>query len=104
MIYSTTGGREFTLDLQSCIQKQFQLFGLSTQTLDAAQCAAILSEIGPLFESGALKPPSIGQEYPLSDVASAYARVASGGGGKIVFVMSANAKEMDESAAAVHTG
>jgi NADPH:quinone reductase len=90
VIYSTAGGREFTLDLQAVYKKQFKLFGLDTQKLDATECAGILSEIGPLFQSGALRPPVIGERYPLSDVAKAYGRVASGSGGKIVFVMSAN--------------
>ena len=104
VVYSTVAGREFTLDLQSLYKNQFKLFGLDTQKLDAARCASILSEIGPLFDSGALQPPVIGERYPLSAVAKAYDRVASGKGGKIVFVMSADEKTVAGTTATRNSG
>jgi len=88
VVYSTVGGRESTLDLQTVYKRQLKLFGLDTQKFDSAQCAAILMQIGPLFDSGTLKPPVIGERYPLSAAAEAYGRVASGKGGKIVFIVS----------------
>jgi NADPH:quinone reductase len=100
VVYSVAGGREFTLDLLSFYQKQFALFGLSTQRLDVTDCAAILNEIAPLFESGALKPPAIGERFPLSEAAQAYSRVASGKGGKVVLVMASSGQDAAELATA----
>ena len=52
-----------------------------------AIAAGIRRAYAPLFDSNALKPPVIGQRYPLSEVVQAYSSVASGKGGKTVFVM-----------------
>ena len=87
VVYSAAGGREFPLDILAFYKKQSILLGLDTQKFDVTFCASILKEIGPLFESSALKPPLIGASYPLSDVTQAYGAVASGKGGKAVFVM-----------------
>jgi NADPH2:quinone reductase len=87
VVYSAAGGREFTLDILSFYKNRSVLFGLDTQKFDVTYCAGILKEIGPLFESNALKPPVIGQRYPLSEVVQAYSSVAAGKGGKTVFVM-----------------
>ena len=88
VVYSTVGGREFPLDILSFYQKQAVLLGLTTQALDATQCAKILKEIAPLFESGALKAPIASKKYPLSEAAQAYGHVASGKSGKVVLIMS----------------
>jgi NADPH:quinone reductase len=87
VVYSAAGGREFTLDIRSFYRNQFTLAGLDTQKFDAVECAQILRELTPLFDSGALKPPAIAEQYPLSEAARAYARVAAGKSGKIVLVM-----------------
>jgi NADPH:quinone reductase len=87
VVYSAAGGREFPLDILSFYKKQSVLLGLDTQKFDVTFCAGILNEIAPLFESNALKPPVIGQRYPLSEVVQAYGGVASGKSGKTVFVM-----------------
>lgn len=87
VLYSVAAGREITLDLLTFYQHQYTISGLSTLALDATTCAAILSEIGPLFESGVIMPLSIGSEYSLDDAAIAYRHVASGSPGKTVFVM-----------------
>jgi NADPH2:quinone reductase len=86
VVYSAAGGREFPLDLLNLYRNQFTVLGLDTQKFDATRCAGILSNLVPLFESGALKPPKIAERYKLSQVREAYGRVASGGGGKVVFV------------------
>lgn len=90
VVYSAAGGKEATVDLFSFYKHQFVLFGLDTQKFDATQCAGILKEIAPLFESGAIEPPKITERYALEDAAKAYSRVAQGKGGKVVFVMKAN--------------
>jgi len=89
VVYSAAGGRESTLDILSFYRNEFALFGLDTQKLDATQCAAILNELTPMFESGALKPSAIGERYPLDQAAEAYSRVAAGGAGKVVLMMDA---------------
>ena len=87
VVYSATGGREFTLDILSFYRNQLSLFGLDTQKLNATDCAAILSELVPLFETGALTPPPIAERYPLTDAAKAYSRVAAAKSGKVALVM-----------------
>jgi NADPH:quinone reductase len=89
VVYSAAGGREFNLDILPFYRNEFSLFGLDTQKLDASHCAAMLNELTPLFESGALKPSAICERCPLSEAAQAYGRVAAGGGGKVVFVLAA---------------
>ncbi|HXW18834.1 MAG TPA: zinc-binding dehydrogenase, partial [Candidatus Acidoferrales bacterium] len=87
VVISAAGGREFMLDLLTLYRNQFTLTGLDTQKLDATMCAGILRELTPFFESGKLKPPVIQAKYPLAQAQQAYSRVASGKGGKVVFVM-----------------
>ena len=100
VLYSAAGGREFTLDLRSFYRRESVLLGLDTQHLDATQCAGILDEIAPLFESGALRPPAIGERYPLAEAAQAYGRVAAGGSGKVVFLIASGEAAPGELAAA----
>lgn len=88
VIYSVLGGQEFKLDLFGFYRNQFKLFGLNTVKLDASACGAILNELAPRFESGALRPPAIGESYPLADAAKAYQRVAAHAGGKVVLTIS----------------
>lgn len=87
VVFSVAGGRESTLDLLSFYKNQFALYGLDTQKFDATECAGIFNELAPLFESGALQPPTIDSRYELSEAAQAYGKVAAGGSGKVVFVM-----------------
>jgi NADPH:quinone reductase len=87
VVYSVAGGRDVTLDLLLFYQHQYTISGLNTQGLDATTCAAILREIGPLFESGVIKPLVIGSRYSLDEAANAYGHVASGSPGKTVFLM-----------------
>lgn len=94
VVYSAAGGRESTLDILSFYKHQFVLLGLDTQKFDMTYCAGILSELAPLFESGALKPPKIGERYPLFDAVQAYGRVLAHKRGKIIFVMPSDSKEL----------
>jgi NADPH:quinone reductase-like Zn-dependent oxidoreductase len=89
VVYSAVGGREFALDIIPFYRKNQTLFGLNTQTMDAIQCARVLDVLTPLFESGALQPPEIGERYPLVKAAEAYARAASGKAAKVVLEMTA---------------
>jgi NADPH:quinone reductase len=93
VIYSAAGGRESTLDILLFYKHQFVLLGLDTQKFDVTYCADILSELAPLFESGAVKPPPIGERYPLSDAVQAYGRLVAHKGGKIIFVMPSDSED-----------
>lgn len=88
VVYSVVGGREATLDIMAFYRNQFRLLGLDTQKLTAIECAAILNELAPLFESGALKPSVIGERYLLSEAPKAYERVAAHAGGKVILIVS----------------
>ncbi|HEY6274123.1 MAG TPA: zinc-binding alcohol dehydrogenase family protein [Terriglobales bacterium] len=88
VVYSTIGGGEGTVDLFAFYRNQFTLFGLNTQPLDATECAGILNELTPLFESDALKPSAIAEQYAFADAGKAYERVASRKSGKVVLVIS----------------
>jgi NADPH:quinone reductase-like Zn-dependent oxidoreductase len=87
VLYSAAGGREARLDILSFYRNDLALFGLDTQKMNATACAEILNALAPLFDSGALKPPTIAKRYDLSQAAEAYSKVAAGGGGKVIFVM-----------------
>ena len=89
VVYSAIGGREATVDLFAFYRKRLALFGLDTQALDAIQCTAVLNELAPMFESGALRPPEVAERCALADAPIAYARVKAGGSGKIVLAMPA---------------
>jgi len=88
VVYSAIGGKEFNLDLFAFYRSGWKLFGLDTVKLNASNCAGILDELRPLFESGALQAPAVGERYRLSEARKAYERVAAHAGGKVVLVVS----------------
>jgi len=87
VVYSAVGGREFPLDILSLYRRQQALLGLNTATFDTIQCAEILNEMAPLFDSGAVGPSAIVERIPLSRAGEAYKKVASGKSGKIVLTI-----------------
>jgi len=89
VVYSAAEGREFTLDLLSLYRRQVRLLGLDTQKLNASACAAILNQLAPMFDSGALTPLPVGARYPLTEAPKAYQQVAAHKGGKVVLIMTA---------------
>jgi NADPH2:quinone reductase len=88
VVYSVAGGKEITLDLMALYKNQFTLLGLDTQKFNATDCAPILNELTPLFESGALKALPVSKRFALSDAPQAYSLVAAGRSGKVVLTMS----------------
>jgi NADPH:quinone reductase len=88
VVYSVAGGKDATVDLLTFYKQGFALFGLDTQKFDATYSARILDELKPLFESGEIDPPKIGERFPLIDAPAAYRRVAQGRGGKVVLLVS----------------
>ncbi|HEY6330072.1 MAG TPA: zinc-binding alcohol dehydrogenase family protein [Blastocatellia bacterium] len=87
VIYSVAGGEEFTLDLLYFYKNNLALLGLDTAKLDTTKAARILDELRPLFESGKVAPPTLGEKYPLPAAAEAYGRAASGKAGKVILTM-----------------
>jgi NADPH:quinone reductase len=62
--------------------------GLMTSFLDAEACAAVLRDLGPGFDEGALRAPAIAERYPLEKAGKAYARVESGKvAGRVLLLM-----------------
>jgi NADPH:quinone reductase len=86
LIYSSAGGREVPLDLFTLYRRRLTLTGVSTGLLDAAAGARILTALAPLFASGKLALRQALELRPLSQAASAYARVAGGAPAKLVLV------------------
>ena len=81
--FSAMGGRDVPLDLVTFYRNNFTLHGLNTAVGTVVQGATVLNQLAPLFASGALTPPPIAARYPLSQVAEAYQRLASG---KVVLI------------------
>lgn len=78
VVFSALGGREASFNLFELYRKALTIMGLNTEFLDVVSGARILREVGPLFESGALAPPSIATLYPLSQARDAYRNLMAG--------------------------
>jgi NADPH:quinone reductase len=87
VVYSAQAGREATLDLFKLYRGSLRLLGLDTAVFPLLEAARILEKLGPLFESGAVKPPPISASLPLSAAREAYQRVNRGERGKVVLTM-----------------
>jgi NADPH2:quinone reductase len=88
VITTTPGERRVSFDLLDYYRKGLRLFGLMTSFLDAEGSAAILRDLGPGFDEGALRAPAIAERYPLEQAGTAYARVESGeAAGRVLLVM-----------------
>jgi NADPH2:quinone reductase len=69
-------------------RKGIRLAGLMTSFLDAEGSAAVLRELGPGFDEGALRASAIAERYPLEQAGKAYARVGSGEvAGRVLLLM-----------------
>lgn len=84
VVYSVLAGREASLDLFALYRRRISVLGLSTAIVDAARGAAILDELAPLFESGAVQPLPVAARFPLAEAVAAYERVAGRVPGKVV--------------------
>lgn len=73
-----------TFNLRSLYRKELRVQGIDTLRLDAVECAKLLGQMLPGFESGQFKAKP-GKPMPLSAAAAAYAQAAHGGG-RIVLV------------------
>ena len=78
VITTTPGKQHVSFNLLDYYRKGLRLFGLMTSFLDAEGSAAVLRDLGPGFDEGALRAPAIAERYPLEQAGTAYARVESG--------------------------
>jgi NADPH:quinone reductase-like Zn-dependent oxidoreductase len=79
---------QVSFNLLDFYRRGLRLFGLMTSFLDAEGCAAVLRNLGPGFDDGALRAPAIAERYPLEQAGMAYARVASSEvAGRVLLVM-----------------
>ena len=86
VVYSAAGGREVPLDLFELYRRRWQFAGVNTGILDSADCARILTDLAPLFETGQVRQRQPLEQHKLSAAASAYARVGGGAPAKVVLV------------------
>jgi NADPH2:quinone reductase len=70
--------QQVSFNLFDFYRKGLRVSGLMTSFLDAEGSAAVLRELGPGFDEGALRAPAIAERYPLEQAGKAYARVGSG--------------------------
>ena len=88
VITTTPGKQHVSFNLLDFYRKGLRLFGLMTSFLDAEGSAAILMDLGPGFDEGALRAPAIAERYPLERAGKAYARVEGGEvAGRVLLVM-----------------
>jgi NADPH2:quinone reductase len=88
VITTTPGKQHVSFNLLDFYRKGLRLFGLMTSFLDAEGSAAVLRDLGPGFDEGALRAPAIAERYPLEQAGVAYARVESGEvAGRVLLLM-----------------
>jgi NADPH:quinone reductase len=88
VITTTPGMQHVSFNLFDFYRKGLRLFGLMTSFLDIKESAAVLRDLGPGFDVGALRAPAIAERYPLEQAGTAYARVESGEvAGRVLLVM-----------------
>jgi NADPH:quinone reductase-like Zn-dependent oxidoreductase len=85
-IFISTIERTVPFDIFSFYRGRHQFIGIDTLALDSGDCADILNELKPAFESGTLKPFPIKDEqvFPLDHAADAYKVVLTGSRERIV--------------------
>jgi NADPH:quinone reductase len=88
VITTTPEARHVSFDLLDFYRKGLRLSGLMTSFLDTRDSAAVLRDLGPGFDEGALRAPPIAERYPLEQAGKAYARVESGEApGRVLLLM-----------------
>jgi len=88
VITTTPDKQHVSFNLLDFYRKGLRLFGLMTSFLDAEGSAAVLRDLGPGFDEGALRAPAIAERYPLEQAGTAYARVERGEvAGRVLLIM-----------------
>jgi NADPH:quinone reductase-like Zn-dependent oxidoreductase len=87
-IFISTIERAVPFDIFAFYRGRHRFVGIDTLALDSSECAAILDELRPGFDSGALRPFPVLEafSYRLEDAASAYRAVLSGSPERVVLV------------------
>lgn len=86
IIISRIGGKDVNLDLFNLYRRQLSIIGVDSAQAPADQCARILDTLRPGFESGALQPPRVDEQFPLERASEAYTRAEKVSGEKFVLV------------------
>jgi NADPH:quinone reductase-like Zn-dependent oxidoreductase len=88
VITTTPDRQDVSFNLLDFYRKGLRLFGLMTSFLNAEESAAVLKDLVPGFDEGALRAPAIAERYPLEQAGTAYARVESSKvPGRVLLVM-----------------
>jgi NADPH:quinone reductase len=88
VITTTPGMQQVSFNLFDFYRKGLRLLGLMTSFLDAEESAAVLKDLKPGFDEGALRAPAVAERYPLEQAGAAYAWVESGEvAGRVLLVM-----------------
>jgi len=82
---SATGKRRVEFDAVDFYHKELKILGADSRKLDVTQSAKLLTELAPGFDKGLYEAPIIAARYLLDKAAEAYALVAKGTPGKVVF-------------------
>jgi NADPH:quinone reductase len=67
-----------TFNLRSLYRKSLRVQGLDTLRLQAVDCAALLQQMTPFFQSGQFSVPAV-ESRPLADAIDAYTQASHGG-------------------------
>jgi len=83
---TSVGDRRVCFDLLDFYHRRLSLFGVDTRAYDSKASAAILEQVTPGFEAGALKPIPIVKRFDLNEAQEAFTQVNDGTlHGKAVF-------------------
>ena len=72
---TSVGDRRVSFDLLDFYHRRLSLFGVDSRAYDTIACAAILEQLRPGFECGALKPVRIVKRFTLSEADQAFTAV-----------------------------
>jgi NADPH2:quinone reductase len=84
---SATGKRRVDFDLIDFYHNETRLLGVDSAKLGVAESARLMTALVEGFESGALQPPAIAQQFGLEHAREAYQAVAAGTRGRVVITM-----------------
>ena len=85
VIFAPGDGRP-QVPVRDLYRRGASIVGINSLAYSPADCARLLSELAPAFESGELRPPEGLVARPLSEATEAYAALQRGQKGKVVLV------------------
>ena len=85
VIFAPGDGRP-QVPVRDLYRRGASIVGINSLAYSPADCARLLSELAPAFESGELRPPERIVARPLSEATEAYAALQRGQKGKVVLV------------------